>query len=243
MKKRLIISAIIALGALVGLTGCGQASATHHTSTVRNIGTTSDTISIETKTGTQNGGVAQVTLLSSVGNYYQYALPIQRGQIDGTITVPWSGKTSIEVTNGPKMLENVDATVKGAALSEQQLDLLPSYLMDSNIPTVAQQAHAIASSVTTKGTKRNLAVASVTMQWVKQHIHTANQTHTARADQTLATRSGGQASRTALAVALLRADNIPARAVGSQTMRDGMYGTSYSVDAWLNGKWLNIGTP
>ncbi|QSO50842.1 hypothetical protein JZ785_18365 [Alicyclobacillus curvatus] len=246
MKKRLIATSVIALGAFVGLTGCGQVPTKQNTPTqtpVANITSTGHTVRIDTKTGTQDSGIAQVTLLSPVGNLYQYAVPVSDGNIQDTLTVPWTGKTSVAVTDGSKMIENVDATVKGPALSEQQLDLLPSYLMDSNIPTVANQAHAIASSVDETEPARTKAVASATMQWVKRHIHATNQAQPARADQTLASGSGNQASRAALAIALLRADNIPSKAVQAQVMSHGLYSTSYAVDAWLNGKWTNIGTP
>lgn len=244
MKKRLIIPVVITIGML--LSGCGQVPTQQNTPTqtrVKTITSSGHMVTINAEAEKQDSGVAQVTLLSPVGNYYQYALPIQRGQIDGTISVPWSGKTSIGVTSGSRTLENIDVTVKGPALSEQQLDLLPSYLMDFNITPVANQAHAIASSVHETQPARTKAVASATMQWVKTHIHTANQAQPARADETLASGDGNQASRTALAIALLRADNIPSKAVQTQVMSHGLYSTSYAVDAWLGGKWLNIGTP
>ncbi|KPV45491.1 transglutaminase domain-containing protein [Alicyclobacillus ferrooxydans] len=247
MTKRLIALSVIAVSAVFGLAGCATTTQTPVTATqpqtkTAHITSTGHAVNLNVRTGTRDNGIAQVTMLGS-NSEYQYAVPVSDGSIHATLTIPWDGKTNIGVIEGSKMVANSGVTVSGQALSEQQLDLLPSYLMDSNIQTVAQQAHTIASSVTTQGMKRNQALASASMQWVRQHIRTANQGQTARADQTLQSRSANQASRTALAVALLRANNIPAKAVQKQENQDGLYGTSYSVSAWISGKWTNIGTP
>ncbi|MFD1677424.1 transglutaminase domain-containing protein [Alicyclobacillus fodiniaquatilis] len=245
MKKSLIATSLVALSTLVGLTGCATqapATPTQAQPSTAQITSTDHRVSITAQTGTRDSGIAQVTMLGP-DSEYQYAVPVTDGNVQTTLTVPWSGKTNIAVSDGSKTVTDIDATVSGSALSEQQLDLLPSYTIDSNIPSVAAKAHAIASSVTTQGTDRNQAIASAIVQWVKQHIHTTNPTQTARADETLTSGNGNQASRTALAVALLRADNIPAKVAQEQVASNGMYGTAYSVQSWLNGKWLNLGTP
>ncbi|MFB5191696.1 transglutaminase-like domain-containing protein [Alicyclobacillus fastidiosus] len=244
MKIRLITSAVIAVSAVV----CA-ASLVAQAAQQSSISESGRQVAINVQSGTNTSGIAEVTLIGPPTSQadiddYSYTLPMQKGRIAGTLTNPWSGKTDVSVVMlGTKTIANATVTGTGPALTEQQLDLLPSYLMDSNIPTVAQQARAIASSVTTQGTSRNQAVADATMQWVKQHIQTVNQSQTARADRTLASGDGNQASQTALAVALLRADNIPAQTVQEQVTQDGMYGTSYSVQAWLDDKWLKVGTP
>ncbi|WP_083511764.1 transglutaminase domain-containing protein [Alicyclobacillus acidiphilus] len=69
------------------------------------------------------------------------------------------------------------------------------------------------------------AITPATIRWVKTHVRSANQTQTARADQTLAKGSSNQASRTALVVALLRANNIPAKEIGKTVSDSGYFVT------------------
>ncbi|GEO27488.1 hypothetical protein Alches_25900 [Alicyclobacillus hesperidum subsp. aegles] len=244
MNKRLIASSVITLCTFA----CATPLITHAATPQKSIKETGRTVTINVQIGTKDSGIVEVTLVGpptkqAAINDYSYALPMQNGRIAGTLINPWNGKTALGIMSGDKTVASATVTGLGMSLSEQQLDLLPSYLIDSNIPTVTEKANAIASTVNARGSARNEAVTSTTMQWVRTHIHTAHQVQTARADQTLASGDGNQASATALAIALLRANNIPAKAVENQTMRDGMYDTSYSVDVWIGGKWLNVGTP
>lgn len=203
-------------------------------------------VSIDVQTDTKKDGMAEVTLIGPPTAHYQinsysYALPEHNGRIEGTVTNPWTGHTSVSVMLGNKPVASGQVTGVGPSLSDHQLYLLPSYVMDYNVSPVPNKLHGIATTVGKHGSTG--AVADVVVKWVESHIHNAKQAQTERADQTLSTMSGNQASKTALAVALLRANNIPAKAAKSQVTKNGMYGTSYRVDAWIGGKWVDVGTP
>lgn len=197
---------------------------------------------------------------TSVIHWWTYSIPVNNGQIDATITLPYHGLLQVSVapeeitaagdftTSSAFTYTNV--TNHDATLSEKRMALLQSWLINYNespeFKTLAQQ---IVSPIITED--KNLSAEKQTddeiraiSNWVSGHIaynwpaYDENKTPWQQVTETLAIRVGVCNDESALAAALLRSIGIPSEVVDGEAVAPGTQGPHQWNRTWDGTQWI-----
>lgn len=197
---------------------------------------------------------------TKVVNWWTYSVPVEHGEIDSTITLPYHG--FLEVTVAPVKITSsgefttsnhftfTNVTNNAPTLSSKSMALLQSWLINYNENPGIQ---SLAEQVTAPVRKNDAGASSVQLRidemravsnWVSAHIaynwpaYKDNTTPWQQASKTVSIRVGVCNDESALAAAMLRSIGIPSRVVAGTASAPGVSGPHQWNESWDGQKWV-----